>query len=104
MTGWTISWRGRSWTDRDLTGQHLATLAILSGDDRFADLSITEAEIVEYPRLGYMRLMNLLGALVSVAVTDGIDDPSEAQDAMTKSLTEIQSASADEILGSVSFG
>lgn len=103
-TDWTIRWRGSEWTDADLTGQHLATLALISGDDRFEDLSIPESELRAYPSLGYMRLMNLLCALVAVEACDGIDDPDVAQEAVARALSVIQSASADEILGAVSFG
>lgn len=102
-TDWTIRWRGCLWTDADLTGQHLATLALISGDDRFDDLSITEAEVRAYPSLGYMRLMNLLCALMAVEACDGIDDPDEAQQAIVEALAEIQAASAEEIIGAVSF-
>ena len=100
---WTIRWRGQTWTDRDLTGQHLATLALLSGDDRFEDLSITEADLATYPGEGYMRLMNMIGAFVTVAATDGIDDPDDAHEAAVKALARIQRAPAEEILASITF-
>lgn len=103
-TDWTIRWRGSEWTDADLTGQHLATLALISGDDRFEDLSITEAEVRAYPSEGYMRLMNMLCALVAVDVSDDTDNPDVAQQRITEALSVIQQASAEEIIGCVSFG
>lgn len=99
---WTITWGDTSWTDDDLTGQHLATLALISGDDRFEDLSITADEIAVYPGEGFMRLMNLIAALVAVEVSGDLDDDA-AQAAVAVALAEIRDASADTILGSVRF-
>jgi len=101
---WSINWRGDSWTDDDLTGQHLATLALISGDDRFKNLELSEAEVTGYPSEGYMRLMFMLSAFVVVAACNEVADDDAAQAATSVALTEIQAASADEILGSISFG
>lgn len=100
---WTIEWHGHTWNDADLTGQHLATLALISGDDRFEDLSITEAEVRAYPSLGYMRLINMLSAFVVVEATNGITDPDEAHDAALRALEQVQQASAADILAAVTF-
>lgn len=100
---WTISWGDQSWTDDDLTGQHLATLALISGDDRFESLSLTADEVVDYPSEGYMRLMFMLSAFVTVHVCNGIDDDDAARDATATALADIQNATADEILGCVKF-
>ena len=104
MSSWTITWGDQSWTDDDLTGQHLATLALISGDDRFESLSLTADEVVEYPSEGYMRLMFMLSAFVTVHVCNGLDDDDEAQEATTLALTDVQSSSADSILASIRFG
>ena len=103
MSAWAIEWRGTTWTDDDLTGQHLATLALISGDDRFESLDITEDEVRVYPSDGYMRLMFMVSAFATVEACNGIDDPDEAQVATTRALAEIQAASADEILGCIKF-
>ena len=100
---WSMNWRGDSWTDDDLTGLHLATLALISGDDRFENLELSEADVTGYPSEGYMRLMFMLSSFVVVSVCNGLDDEA-AQSATTAALTEIQAASADEILGSIKFG
>lgn len=97
---WRITWQGKSWTDADLTGQHLAALALISGDDRFETLQVSEDEIRAYPALGHQRLMNLLGALVVVDTADTFGDD---RDELAAALAEISEAKADEILGCVSF-
>lgn len=97
---WRITWQGKSWTDADLTGQHLAALALISGDDRFEGLRIEADEIKAYPALGHQRLMNLLGALVVVDTADTFGDD---QDELAAALDEIRQASADDILGCVEF-
>lgn len=102
-TTWTISWEGRTWTDDDLTGQHLGTLAIISGDDRFQSLQIDEPTMREYPKEGYMRLMNMLATLIAVdAVTDDMDD-TRAAEALAQALKSVQQAKADDILDAVRF-
>lgn len=103
MSAWRITWDGKSWTDDDLTGQHLATLALISGDDRFEDLAITEDEVRTYPGQGYMRLLNMLSALVAVDVAGELPII-EAQEAVVEALGRIHAASADDILGCVAFG
>lgn len=100
--GWTIAWRGNSWTDSDLTGQHLATLALISGDDRFESLDISEGDVRSYPSEGYMRLMHMLSAFVAVDASEGLEALA-AGEALTQAFTEIQAAPAEEIIGSVSF-
>lgn len=100
INGWSLKWQGKSYSDADLTGQHLAALALISGDDRFEQLLVSEDEIRNYPALGYMRLMMLLGAFVTVDVANEYDGD-EAE--VAAALEEIQKASADDILGAVTF-
>ena len=100
VAGWSLTWQGKTYADADLTGQHLAALALISGDDRFEQLAVTPQELSVYPALGYMRLMNLLGAFVTVDVANEYDGD-EAE--VASALEEIQKASADDILGSVTF-
>lgn len=97
---WRITWQGRSWTDLDLTGQHLATLALISGDDRFKDLDISEAEIRVYPALGHQRLMNMIAALSVVATSETFGDDT---DEIAAALEEVQKAPAVDIFGAVEF-
>lgn len=97
---WRITWQGKTWTDEDLTGRHLATLALITGDDRFEDLRVDEDEIRAYPLLGHQRLMCLLSALVAVDTAETFDgDESE----VAAALEEIAKAKADDILGCVEF-
>lgn len=94
--GWRIEWRGKSWTDADVTGQVLSTLAILSGTDDFNQLDID-------PRHGHQRLMQMLMALVTVDRAEGLDDVDAVTGLLAESLSEVAKASADEILGALSF-
>lgn len=103
MAQWRITWGDRSWTEDDLTGQHLATLSLISGDDRFENLLITEDEVRSYPTEGYMRLMFMLATLLAVDAANELNDADEATGAVATSLQTVQQASADEILGALSF-
>jgi len=103
MSTWQIEWRGRTWTDDDLTGQHLATLALISGDDRFESLQLTPDEVVAYPTEGYMRLMFMVSALAAVDACNSLDDDDEAQAATVRTLAAVQAATADEIIGCIKF-
>jgi hypothetical protein len=94
--GWRITWRGKSWTDADVTGQHLATLALLSGTDDFAQLDID-------PRHGHQRLMSMLMALVAVDRADGLEDVDAVTDLLAVALSEVAGAPADEILAALTF-
>ena len=102
---WRISWRGRSWTDNDLTGQHLAVLSILRTDDdwRALDIPGAFAEAKASVADGYMRLVNMLIALISVdRAPEGTDD-AQAAKATTEAIAEVTRAAASEIVGAISF-
>lgn len=92
--GWAIRWRGSRWTDADVTGQHLATLALLSGTDDFDSLDID-------PRHGHQRLMSMLMALVCVQRAQGCIDVEDVTNTLAVALDEVSKASADEILGAL---
>ena len=97
---WKLTWQGDTWTEEDLTVQVIAQLALISGDDRFEQLLVTEDEMAAYPALGYMRLVNLLSAFVSVVTMDRFDGD---QDELTAALQEIQASKAEDVLASLSF-
>lgn len=92
--GWALFWRGRAFSESDLTGQHLAFLALLTGSDEYEALDIN-------PLAGHQRLMQMLTAFVCVERTAGLDDPAKAGDEMAAAIKEIAEASADEILGAL---
>jgi hypothetical protein len=96
--GWSITWRGTVYRDTDVTGQHLATLALISGTDDYASLDID-------PRHGHQRLMMMLTAFVAVAATAGIDtaDPDRIAAEIASAINGVSTATADDILGSLSF-
>jgi hypothetical protein len=97
---WKLTWHGDTWTEDDLTVQVIAQLALISGDDRFDQLLVTEDEMASYPALGYMRLVNLLSAFVSVVTMERFGSD---QDELAAALEEIQRSKAEDVLASLSF-
>jgi hypothetical protein len=108
--GWRIVWRGRTWADTDLRGKHLATLALLTGgEDSWTSLDLSAppddtpacgwADLVEVndPRRGFVRLMNVLLAFLTVDYEQG-DGAGSA-----RAVAEVAEASAEEIVGSLRF-
>lgn len=93
-SAWALFWRGRAYNESDLTGQHLAFLALLTGSDDYEALDIN-------PLAGHQRLMQMLTAFVCVERTAGIDDPAMAGDEMAAAIQEVAKASVDEILGAL---
>jgi hypothetical protein len=94
--GWLIRWRGSEWRDTDVTGQHLATLALLAGDDSFESLDVD-------PRHGHQRLMGMLTALVCVERAQDLEDVDQVAATLSAALDEVAKASADEILSALTF-
>ncbi len=92
---WTLRWRGRTFSEADLTGQHLSTLALLSGSDDFENLDVD-------PRSGHQRLMQMLMAVVCVDRVTGID-PEAVGAVLAVAIDEIAQAPAEEILGALVF-
>ena len=95
---WRITWRGQSWAESDLTGQHLAVLALITGRDDYDMLEIS-------PVNGHQRLMMLIAACVTVDRTMGADpeSPDEIATTVAESVDEVSKASVDEILGALTF-
>lgn len=105
--GWSIHWRGRVWHESDLTVQHLAVIALLTGDDDFATLDLTDPEdhpawerfrLTHAPWRGYMRLFFTLVAFLAVERERGDGA------ALAGIVRELQSATADELLGCLQRG
>lgn len=97
--GWSIEWRGRTFHESELTGQHLATLALLTGSDDFAALDVD-------PRHGHQRLMSVLMAFLTVAAARevGPEDGDVLAGVIAQAIDEVSSASVDELLGALTFG
>lgn len=68
---WRIEWGGRSWSEDDLTGAHLAFVALLNGVDDWQALDVANLN----PAIGPVRLMNLLAAFIAVEAGEAMDDP-----------------------------
>ena len=95
---WRITWRGDTWNESDLTGQHLAVLALIAGRDDFDMLEMT-------PTNGHQRLMMMITACVVVSHSAGADpkDADEVAAMVAESVDEVSKASVDEILGALTF-
>lgn len=95
---WSLYWRGRTFHESMLTGQHLATLALLTGSDDFADLNVD-------PRQGHQRLMQMLAVVVCIDAVkaSGVDDADQVALMMADAISEVSSASVDEILGALRY-
>lgn len=93
---WRIVWRGSEWSEADVTGQHLATLALLTGTDDFDSLDVD-------PRHGHQRLMQMIMALLCVSRSQGVDDVDAVSDLLAESLDEVAKASVEEILGALRY-
>lgn len=91
--GWAIVWRGHTYRESDLTGQHMSLLALISGTDDWETLDID-------PRHGYQRLMNVLVAFEAARVAEGHDSDSVVE-VLARAVAEVAAASADEILGAL---
>lgn len=89
---WTLTWQGRTWSDRDLTGEHAAAVAELIGAaptwDWF-DLSDI------HPAMGPLQVMALLAAFVVV------DDGVHGTAARIAVLNAIKEATVDDLLAAV---
>ncbi len=95
---WSLHWRGKTFHESHVTGQHLATLALLTGSDDYESLDVD-------PRHGHQRLMQMLAACVCVDAvrTSGVDDADQVAVIMASAIDEVSKASADELLGSLRY-
>jgi hypothetical protein len=102
---WRITWRGRSWTDNDLTGQHVAVLAILNSRDDWADLNMTEAihEAITSVIDGPLRLVNMIIALASVDRSPEGTPEDEAQEVTALTIQEVRAVPMVEIISAIEF-
>lgn len=96
---WSIQWRGNTYGEADVTGQHLAVLALIAGTDDFESLDID-------PRHGHQRLMMMIAAVAAVASVEALGadaDEGAVADQVAKAVAEVSAASVDEILGALRF-
>ena len=95
---WSLEWRGRRFHESQVTGQHLAMLALLTGSDDFESLDLD-------PRHGHQRLMQMLTVVVCIDTVraSGTDDADQIALIMADAIDEVSKASADEILGSLRY-
>lgn len=92
---WRIEWQGRTWSEDDLTGAHLALVALLNGVDDWATLDVANLD----PRIGPVRLMNLLAAFIAVDAGIVMANPS----ALAEVIRSVGDAPAEELLAAVRF-
>lgn len=103
LPDWTIRWGGYSWADSEVTVEHLAVLAVISGDDSFGSLVLDPVVVRDYPGQGYMRLVFMLSALAVVEACRGLDGD-EAAEMTARVMSGIQKSAAEVVLGCISFG
>ena len=97
---WSIQWRGNTYGEADVTGQHLAVLALIAGTDDFESLDID-------PRHGHQRLMMMIASVVAVASVESLGADADEDDIagqVAHAVAEVSAASVDEILGALRFG
>ena len=97
-TPWTITWRGDSWSESDLSGKHLSALALIAGRDDFDMLEMS-------PTNGHQRLMMMIAACVAVEAAESVspEDVDEIAKVVAESVDEVSKASVDEILGALTY-
>lgn len=93
---WSLHWRGRTFHESQVTGQHLATLALLTGSDDFEALDID-------PRHGHQRLMQMLMAFLTVEAAGDVADGDELAGVIATTIDEVARASVDELLGALVY-
>lgn len=96
---WSIQWRGIVYGEADVTGQHLAVLALIAGTDDFESLDID-------PRHGHQRLMMMIAAIVAVDAVEALGPDAGEDDIagqVARSVAEVSEASVEEILGALRF-
>lgn len=101
---WRITWRGKQWTDLDLTVQHLGVLALLSGNDDWESLDVEHGIAAARAGVmdGYMRLVNMLCAFAFVdRVPEGTPED-DAQELGAKAIDEVRKVTAVELLDAFS--
>lgn len=93
--GWSIVWRGKTWHESDLRGQHLSVMALLQGRDDFDMLDM-------HPGAGFYRLMSMITVFAAVDASDDAA-PDEVDQKMALAIAEVADASAEKILGAFRF-
>lgn len=90
---WRIEWRGNTYLETDLRGEHLAVLGLLHGDDNWENLDITAHD----PLKGPVRLMMMIVAFHAVA-----HQMSDAA-GVASIVADVSSSPAEEILAALHF-
>lgn len=91
---WRLKWRGLTFREEDLTGEHLAVLASLNQRDEWSDLDVAGAYS---PTLGPVRLMSMLTAFLVVR------SGASTTEAIAGIVSMVAKASADELLSTLSL-
>lgn len=90
---WRIEWRGRSFRESDLTGEHLAVLAVLNGQDDWSQLDMAQVS----PTLGPVRLMLMIAAFLVVDAQT--DDPGR----IAETIDLVRKTPAEALLAALHF-
>jgi hypothetical protein len=91
---WSLTWQGRTWTNRDLTGEHAAAVGEMLGMSPTWDwFDMTEL----HPALGPLQVMALIAAFVVV------DDGVQGTAARIRVLDAIKGATVDDLLEAINL-
>lgn len=90
---WVITWEGQRFTEQDVTGEHLAYIALLTGVDSWEHIALDELD----PSIGPLRLMWLITAFV--AVRDEIID----SEPLGELIQSTRALSAEQLLDCLTF-
>lgn len=93
---WRLDWRGQSYAEGQLTGQHLSTLALLTGQDHYEALDLN-------PRAGHQRLMMVLTAFEVVRRVKLAADEADAEAIVAEVVADVAAAPAEEILAALRY-
>lgn len=91
---WFIVWGEHSLSESEVTGEHLALLVILNGEDTWADCDLSTLAMAD-PAIGPARLMSWIIAMVAVA------EQAEDFDQLAMLIAEVRASNADMILASL---
>ena len=90
---WSLTWKGRTFHESQLTGKHLSVLALIVGNDDFSTLDVS-------PLAGHQRIMMMLAAFLVVdAKLEGDTEANAA--AVAEIMASIAESPAEEILGAL---
>ena len=91
---WVIRWGDHSLSESEVTGEHLALLVLLNGEDTWADCDLSDIATAD-PTIGPARLISWITVMVAVA------EQLEDFDELSQLIAGVRAASATDIISSL---